>query len=138
MQAHNKGQIARLAARIFRLPRLDEDPAATRNGHRILGAPLLGPALKSYWPNRIRDLTRFWKTPISTEVPLLGALDYVRGLEACRASLPIGVARLYKASMAEYRAARNLNLKKGTSKVTKTNLGKLATSSPARAPKPKQ
>jgi hypothetical protein len=128
-------EVRRIACRIFREPYYLTTHA--RRGDRFLSEPLYGPPLKSHWPLRLKELTNFWRSPFSTEIPLPKATRYANIVSRAYNSLPFPLHRVYRLSIGEWRFNRGKNVKKGKlttrslhlflgeSKVTATNLGKI-------------
>lgn len=88
-------------------------------------APLYGPQLKSHWPLRVAEVTRFWRTQYNTEIPLGKAVDYVDRLSRAFHLLPYPQTRIYRQSIGLWRHNRGKMAKRGESKVTSTNLGRI-------------
>jgi len=98
-----------------------------RTGERILMGVPVGPGLKSYWPNKVRDVVNFGERNVSSEVPLGEAAvmgEYARGVQAAHRSLPLGLHQIYRENIAEWRKRRGGLLKKGETKVTAMSMGK--------------
>lgn len=116
-------ELRRTASRIFRQPYLPS--TVRRTGQSVLMAPLHGPQLKSYWPLRLAELARFWRTQYNTEIPLSRATEYVGHLGRALHLLPYPQARIYRQSIGLWRHNRGRMARRGESKVTPTNLGRI-------------
>jgi hypothetical protein len=108
-------KVRKIACRIFREPYYLK--SHVRRGDRFLSEPLYGPALKSHWPLRLKELTNFWRTPFSTEIPLSKALRYVSTIARAYTSLPFPLGRVYRLTIGEWRFNRGRNVKKGKWKI---------------------
>lgn len=111
------------AARIFRQAYIPKP--IRRTGQQILMAPLYGPQLKSYWPLRMTELSRFWRTQYNTEIPLSNAVRYVDRLTRALHLLPYPQSRIYRQSIGLWRHNRGKMARRGESKITSTNLGRI-------------
>lgn len=103
---------------IFREP--FHPPNTARTGARILMEELGGPRLKSYWPNKVKDIINFSNRVVSSEIPVstktLG--NYLHGAFNASSNIPISLHHIYRENIAEWRRKRGGVLKKGTSSLS--------------------
>lgn len=88
-----------------------------RNGSRILMEELGGPKLKSYWPNKVKDVTNFFNRVVSSEIPISDAnlSNYLISTFNASSSIPISLHHIYRENIAEWRRKRGGVAKKGIS-----------------------
>lgn len=103
------------SCRIFR--KVYHEPAVGRTGERFLMASFEGPSLKSYWPNKLHDITRYSARDVSSEIPLDAMLlkSYQNQVHAAYRILPVSLHHVYRESISEWRKRRGGGAKKGMS-----------------------
>lgn len=101
-----------VAARLFR----GSYSPSVHNGIRILEARLEGPALKSYWPNKVIDVVSSHCRAIASEIPIVGKTQLAYSSLALRnfRTLPMNVSDIYSENINEWRRRRGSQVKKGT------------------------
>ena len=74
-----------------------------------------GPGLKSYWPNKVRDIVQFSARDVASEIPLDYSLmkRHQQHVSASFRSLPVSLHHVYRESISEWRKRRGGGLKKG-------------------------
>lgn len=107
--------LRKIRCMIFREPFYLAD--IKRNGSRILMEELGGPKLKSYWPNKVKDVTNFFNRVVSSEIPISDAnlSNYLISTFNASSSIPISLHHIYRENIAEWRRKRGGVAKKGIS-----------------------
>lgn len=112
MTLGRRAALDQASASIFRIPYLE----GRRNGERILMGHLEGPQLKSYWPNKARDIMKFAQRSVSSEIPLAAARlpGYMQSIKSAFSVLPVSLHHVYRENMTDWRKRRGGALKKGS------------------------
>lgn len=119
------GSIHRSISLIFKEPILND---ANKTAFSYLQSKLWGPILKSYWPARFNDFTKYGRDKFSIDVPLSNPEEIIKLLKNSRRELPISLNAVYRASMSQWRRNRERGtIGKSSTHISATNLGKLAT-----------
>lgn len=116
-------RLDRIRSRIFRQACSIQSKSSQRTGVRVLMAPggLKGPALKSYWPNVVLDLSSPWNRPASGEIPLIGAGMAARQYASDLRRLPVSLLHVYRENIADWRRKRGGNVRKGNKAFSNLN-----------------
>lgn len=111
-------ELLQLSAKLFRT--IPTQSTTKRTGERVLMESMQGPSLKSYWPNKVRDVVNFGIRPVSSEVPIdpLQASVHINRVAQSHTNLPVGLHHVYRENIAEWRRKRGGQIKKGTSSIS--------------------
>lgn len=80
-------------------------------GERIF-TKLFGPELKSYWPNRTREVKNITGSLFSSEIPLKEGNKLGHAFSKIVRQLPLTSSEIYRENMIEWRLRRGGNKKK--------------------------
>lgn len=77
---------------------------------------LQGPSLKSYWPNKVRDIVNFGSRQVASEIPVdpVQISAHITEIVQSHHNLPVGLHHVYRENIAEWRRKRGGQTKKGT------------------------
>lgn len=107
-------ELLQLSAKLFRS--IPHHVNSKRTGERVLMEAMQGPALKSYWPNKVRDVVNFGIRQVSSEVPIDPVLTtaHITRIGQAHVNIPVGLHHVYRENIAEWRRKRGGQIKKGT------------------------